>query len=89
MFIIQLVGAILCVSVMYAGMAFAVIGFALIAGIGGIIEGKYCPIIAIDDGEIVYVRSREDYFYDQYGQFYMRTENYIYRMDDNKMFMFM
>lgn len=38
--------------------------------------------------EIVYVRSIQDYYLDQEGRSYFRSGKYVYRMDDNKLFMF-
>lgn len=88
LFIIQVVGAILCVSAIYGGIVIMVSAFALIVGGTWLIEGKFICMIALDDGEVIYVRSIQDYYIDQEGQSYFRSGKYVYRVDDNKVFMF-
>ena len=88
LFIIQVVGAILCVGAIYGGIVIMISVFALITGGTWLIEGKFICMIALDDGEIVYVRSIQDYYVDQEGNSYFRNGKYVYRMDDNKVFMF-
>lgn len=88
LFIIQVVGAILCVSAIYGGIVIMVSAFALIVGATWLIEGKFICMIALDDGEVIYVRSIQDYYIDQEGRSYFRSGEYVYRVDDNKVFMF-
>lgn len=88
LFIIQVVGAILCVSAFYGGIVIVASVFALIVGGTWLIEGKFICMIALNDGEIIYVRSIQDYYIDQEGRSYFRSGKYVYRMDDNKLFMF-
>ncbi len=88
MFIIQIVGAVLCVSAIYASIVLMIFIVAVVVGGAWLMEGKFITMIAIDDGEIVYVRSKQKYYVDQEGKLYLRSGDYVYRMDDNKIFMF-
>lgn len=88
LFIIQVVGAILCASAIYAGIVIMAGVFALIVGGTWLIEEHFICMIALDDGEIIYVRNIQDYYIDQEGRSYFRNGKYVYRMDDNKLFAF-
>ncbi len=88
MFIIQMVVAGLCICLLYMGVVMLVVGIIAFVGGSEIIENKYIVLMAVDDGERIYVKRRNDYYFDQYGRYYRTFDNCVVR-EDNKIFMFL
>jgi hypothetical protein len=83
-FLVQSVSALMVVCTIYAGAVLFVSAFAIVIGFT-----NYPPKgiwLYADDGERILVRTKQDYFFDQYGRMYYKMGNVVVRDEDNKNF---